>query len=1000
MYLLENKTIAIYLNGSGQITMIKNKLSDESYKINTDEIYIKSDIKIISPGTVPADFVNLNKNQNQIVFSFKRDCLDFNLIYLINDNNCFFERYVKITAKTNIILREIEFKTVFEVFPTEVIDYKTFWNAPTAAFIRWDNGGLFSGIENPFFSMRSLENEIYFSYEPSLIIGKEEFYESEPQFMGAYKFCGKRIADKPPKTLDGLKENYNRARFRNPCGHISLDLNEISSMRKFAAYYLHIDSYKFRTILYGYWYPIQQMPDESGTECEKAFYNMIDQFAEISGDMIVYNPLAAYNIPDKPESDYWRVSADGKASERILQYTRDKNIKYGFYMGVACRWESGTAGALPYMPEKTLWKKIDFGKNTGLENCLACDEYAEWWLDVQCNTIEKYGLSYWSWDPGPGNGNHCFSDKHGHLPGKGEYKGWRNSVDLLKKMKQRCPEIYLMSFYGRKEYGLWGLRYFDQHESYWEQTILYGATVHPDIHDDRVNADGVRLQNWWNTNFRFLPSVIGHALVHRIGEHYYDPRLTKVWDYGGWKYALMSALACCGGSVTLCILPEDVSDIAGMADFYKKWTGWAKDNIKYARYNIPFGSQVETGGIDGYARIKDGKGYIFLCNPAPRAAKIAFDLNQEIGFECENKIVLKQIYPDEHYYYDSLLNREIFSEGDCLTVIVPAFEIILFELQLFNNNKELIEKGIYKKSYLMFDDIFPVRELNEWKFNDGKSFEFPFHQAYNQIEISSTFFADARIKEILKKSKPENSDEIKPLIAEWTNKDINEYPHNFKWAAPDRILFVMPLENANMINNAVMKFNGESIKLDCFTLKGIKIIYYADITDIIKFDLNNYVILILDGICENQFLGPYLDYPYEENEEKLNLHNKLIYDRIISEISEEKIIFKEISCRPELCIKYAEIIPDIIPYGGGMITVRADIETDPDDLNGVYFSNGVMPHEVKMQYNKISDLWECEVYISHRPTNIIDSKYGYLWAVDKNGNTGETSALEMRRQLS
>ena len=1005
MYLLENKTIAVYLNESGQLTMIKNKLLNDSYCIIKDEINIKYDLNILSVGTIIVGLVNCNKNQ--IVFSFNNnDYFDLDLIYQINGDNRFFERYIQIKTKSNIVIQEIEFKTAFEILP-EVIDYKTFWYAPTVAFIRWNNGGIFAGIENPFFTVSSQENEVSFSFEPSLIMGEKELYESEPQFIGAYKFFEKKIINKPPKTLDGLKENYTRARFRNPCGHIPLDIGEISAMREFASYYLSIsiNSYKFRTILYGYWYPIRQMPDESGIDCEKSFYNMIDQFGEIDGDIIVYNALTPYNIPDKPNGGYWRVSAEGKASERILRYTRDKGIKYGFYMGVACRGDSGNASALPFMPEKTLWKKTGRGGKIGRENCLACDEYAEWWLDVQCNTIERYGLSYWSWDPGPGNGNHCFSDEHGHLPGKGAYKGWRNSMSLLKKMKQRCPDVYLMSFYGRKEYGLWGLKYFDQHESYWEQTILYGGTVHPDIHDDRVNADGVRLQNWWNTNFRFLPSVIGHALAHRIGEHSYDPRLTKAWDYGGWKYALMSALACCGGSVTLCIMPEDISLVSGMAEFYRKWTGWAKENIHYAHYNIPFGSQVEIGGIDGYARIKDGNGYIFLCNPAPRPAKISFVLNEEIGFDSPNKILLKQIYPGECYYYDNLLNSGVFSKKDCLTVIVPAFEIILFELQPFIETviPDISEDFIPPESIPVPVSIPIVRELNYWKYSDDKPFIFPSHKAYSKLEISTTFFADAQIKEILEKSKPENSVEIEALIPEWTNKEKIELPHNFKWATPYRILFVMPLINANMINNAVIKFNGEITELDCFILQGVKIIYYSDITEIIKFDQYNEVTLILDGIGENQFLGPYLDYPAEEKTadllcSKTNTQNKLIYDKIIPE---KLLIPKEpYSSQFELRIKYAEMIPDTVPYEGGTITVRAKTDTDAEYLNGIYFANGAMPHEVKLQYNNIDDLWECEIFISRRTTNIIDSPYGYLWIVDKNGNIGDTFAFEMNRQLS
>ena len=130
------------------------------------------------------------------------------------------------------------------------------------------------------------------------------------------------------------------------------------------------------------------------------------------------------------------------------------------------------------------------------------------------------------------------------MPGKGEYKGWRTSTELLQRLKEKHPDLYLMSFYGRKEYGLWGFKYFDQHESYWEETVPYGASIHPDLHADRVNADGIRLQSWWNQNFRFMPPQINDVLAHRIQEGFWDTRLSKAWDYNGWKYSVMSGLAC------------------------------------------------------------------------------------------------------------------------------------------------------------------------------------------------------------------------------------------------------------------------------------------------------------------------------------------------------------------------------------------------------------------------------------------------------------------------
>lgn len=55
--------------------------------------------------------------------------------------------------------------------------------------------------------------------------------------------------------------------------------------------------------------------------------------------------------------------------------------------------------------------------------------------------------------------------------------------------------------------------------------------------------------------------------------------LDKVFDYNGWKYALLSSIAA-GGSITPTILPHTPSEIPEYVDFYNKWIDFAK---KYFR---------------------------------------------------------------------------------------------------------------------------------------------------------------------------------------------------------------------------------------------------------------------------------------------------------------------------------------------------------------------------------------------------------------------------------
>lgn len=182
---------------------------------------------------------------------------------------------------------------------------------------------------------------------------------------------------------------------------------------------------------------------------------------------------------------------------------------------------------------------------------------------MQDNTIKRYQLRNWSWDPSLGSAMNCYDESHGHVSGKGAYKGWRRCIELPRRLKESNPGLFVQGFYGTKHFGLWGLKHTDQHEVYNEQTAIV-CTHHTQISDDRQNADGLRFQNYWSMRFRFLPAVIGHSLVHRMSEGEFDRELIKAWDFYGWRYALMSALAV-SGSFMPAILPVESDLVPGYA---------------------------------------------------------------------------------------------------------------------------------------------------------------------------------------------------------------------------------------------------------------------------------------------------------------------------------------------------------------------------------------------------------------------------------------------------
>ena len=1048
--------MSVRISGTDGLVYIVNRSAEESYAISDDRVCFQSNRGDFDSRKHRPASVELEQGRVTLGYSLP-GCCDAHMIYELYPGRAYLRRKLRLSGiKKPLTLLRVELGcTRFHSGPDEIVKYDTFWNAPTAVFLRWKRGGLFAGIENPFFETESGDGEFSLAFEPSLRLEPGETYESEAQFVGVYGRTGRTISAHCPKTALGARGRY-RTRFRNPCGHIPLDTGEIKAMRQFAADYLEVPQNRFPFILYGYWYPLPLLPETR--EDVVGYKRMIDNFAALDGDMVIFPPLVKSKLPAASPDGYWDVAPEASSAEEILDYAKSKGLGCGIYLGVACgNAQHGTSPMVPYArEERPAWKKVRADGGVTSENCLACDEFADWFYVVQRNTISRYDLSWWSWDPGPGNGFFCHSNSHGHLPGKGGYKGWRNSVELIRKLRKDFPPIYLQAFYGRKEYGLWGLKYYDQHEAYWEQQVAAQASIHPQLHPDRMNADGVRLQSWWSENFRFLPTTMNHALAHRITQYCGDdPDLVRVWDHLGWKYALLSALAV-GGSVTACILPHDLDGVrcGDFKEFYGEWLRWARQNRSYVRHNISFGAQVMTGGVDGYARINGKHGYIFLCNPSPRPARTTISLNEEIGLAARGRFVLKELHPQEGaHLFDDRAEKGVFEYGDSVSVVTPPYEVAVFELKEFDpdelpmlfgvtgavaqdgeiimlrgvegppgeqatiavlptrseNSMRLLvndavvpfsSQGDYLVAKVQYDGVPPARFLDEWHQPDGSRFSFPFHPAAAKLELATGFFLDEQIKQLLQQARPGNADEIPNLVQRWRQAGSHD---SFIWATTDRLALVVPFADADCVETVRLALNDAEIVPDILKCGKTRIIYYADITGCVRWGAQNTLRVWCENIEANQFLGPYLDYPpapavRKISTQRIDDRSPVVYERPVmglSDISAGRKGFK-----PEVVWAYME--PKRLREGQP-VSFHARVNLPPDELEGVYVSTFIGPGSFcdhAMEYDQSAGLWSLTLRVGKRAVVILDCNESHVWAVAVDGSVSDAYRIGLEWHLA
>lgn len=635
-----------------------------------------------------------------------------------------------------------------------------------------------------------------------------------------------------------------------------------------------------------------------------------------------------------------------------------------------------------------------------------------------------------------GSAMNCYDESHGHIAGKGAYKGWRRCIELPGRLKESNQGLFIQGFYGTKHFGLWGLKHTDQHEVYNEQTIIV-STRHTQISDDRQNADGLRFQNYWSMRFRFLPTVMGHSLVGRMSEGGFDPELIKAWDFCGWQYGLLSDLAV-SGSVMPAILPYETDLVPGYKEFYKKWIGWARNNFAYVNYTEPFGEQVQPGSVEGYARIKGDHGFVFLFNGNPRPAEITFEVGDEINLQKKGEYEFVELYPsDEGFRVLDNHGNSVFAQGQKASVTVPANSCKVLELKRIAKTAKPIVAGIagqveltngqlsitaikgntgrvypiqvhlpnaaliktvkvngVKQDFLIKDDTVKmniqfagneyIRELDDWTKPEGSAFVFPYHDQQDLLKIKTTFRINESVKELLEKAKPKNFSEMGEKIAGWQmSKALSYSYHNFICSRPNRLWLIIPF-TLGKVGEIKVSINAKELS-SVLRYDKYGHSFYMDITDLVNYGLDNAIELSLRNVEKNEFMGPFLLYPNEETTGEVLSDVKKVKKPVVythSLISKGPPRYVKGAKRP--IITEARVTGNVTLKKSTQLRVKVDLP--PEKIQTVTYTHSGFPWmgKVGLGYNRKLQCWIANVTPGNR-ASIQESEYIYVWVVGRNG---------------
>ena len=677
---LSNKNCSIVLDHGGRLAAVANLLTGERYEVADGAEYAVFDGAVTNEG-IEVEWT---------------------------DHGSYFEKTVTFTAQTDGVLEQLSVfdPTFAEAAEVHFHDDKTIWHVPMCVFARYAAGGVYYGLEYPYWDA---EREMIFS--PFVPLAKGEKFTAERVFLGTFKNDGRRVwscgpypcggkqkyTDSFGKTNSGLAQHFAGGVVPDDVGigREELDRGEVRAMKAFFAE--HLGHYPLPEEGYfvwqnGWWAGLFNADTSVIDVLERAGVRDIMTASMYYGHAnhpscapnyitdVRFDPLRFPKVdvpkPTDPSDGQGRAAngepqndTNGGAQTALhheesvaearadLEYTDDFNappeydalVRYGRERGVHVASFSTPDNSYRAHPE-WLARREDgeaykyFGTPV---SCPACREYMDRHLEMLSAVIARYEPRIWPFD--------------------GRWMGYREIACGEELGEQPCYAEGHGHVPGRSRYSEWkNIEDFKRRlkerfpgvvlEHYYGMKRGGTWSLKYCGSDENVyecaSADDNRFQTWHNEVDRFRPTYLNYAPV--FGREH------------DMEYSLISAISTseyCQIAGAYDNLRDDVSAVAT----FRKWCEWAGENRRYLleREDL-FGCPGDVA-IDGSAHIIDGEGWVFLFNTVD-FDDVAHLVPGEIYGLSGGEYVARAIYPDERVIAakDGVIDVPVASHTACV----------------------------------------------------------------------------------------------------------------------------------------------------------------------------------------------------------------------------------------------------------------------------------------------------------------------------------------------
>jgi hypothetical protein len=348
-------------------------------------------------------------------------------------------------------------------------------------------------------------------------------------------------------------------------------------------------------------------------------------------------------LGEKIRTNQWRPGDSIPVTvDYVISYASQKNVRLMPYIYPILGFTQNSDWLIP-------------GRRKGTnESSLANIEFQQFLIQTMLDFNSATGAGGYGFD-------YTFFDD----PQSSQYAQWKGWQNILITLRSGHPEYVIDNRQLNHEWGPWTWIAGSYAEPIMsdEQPESFPYYVR-DLHTDRVSANRVRQTNYLYRNMAFCPNdAVPGFMFHQTDRHpnassalhpYY--LYQRDFDYLGYQYSLLSAIATGGLNLVVCMLPaRDEEEFVKFPEkditFIRKWFAWTDENIQYLRETKTLPQPPAIGVVDGTYMVLNNEGYVFLFNPnAWPVAPMELTLNDSLGFTpTSDMFLVSELYPLERH---------------------------------------------------------------------------------------------------------------------------------------------------------------------------------------------------------------------------------------------------------------------------------------------------------------------------------------------------------------